>query len=124
MAALDFWNRSVISSITAALPCVGMGLLSSVGRPPEEARRRRARPGDEKRPGAGARGERQDERAPTGRAVLLRGAPGAPGPSITRGRATTSGLGGNVDKGTRLRRAAGDRPPETIMSPRPASGGE
>src|SRR3712207_8694409 len=33
-AALDFWNRSVISSITTALACVGMGLLSSVGRPP------------------------------------------------------------------------------------------
>src|SRR3712207_8789209 len=51
-------NRSVISSITVAFACVGMGLLSSVGRPREEARRRTIDvPGDKERPGAGARGD-------------------------------------------------------------------
>src|SRR3954452_11395919 len=110
-AALEFWNRSVISSITAAFACVGMGLLSSVGRPPAGARRRTINgPGDEERPGAGRTGRGADACA-ADRTVLLRGSPGAPGPSIARGRATTSGLGGNVDKSTR-------RPPQERRGPR------
>src|SRR3954451_11258960 len=111
-AALDFWNRSVISSITAALACVGMGLLSSVGRPPE-ATRQRAIPARKttNAPAQGARGEGRGTRRPPIEPSSCAGRPGAPGPSITRGRATTSGLGGNVDKGTAFRRAGGGRPP-------------
>src|SRR4051794_5323056 len=84
-----------------------MGLLSSVGRPSAVARpraitRRDTGPGDEERPGAGRTG-REAGTGPAVRTVHLRGSPGLPGPSIARGRATTSGLGGNVDKGTRAR---------------------
>src|SRR3954452_10015022 len=116
-AALEFWNRSVISSITAAFACVGMGLLSSVGRPPAGARLRQAHEGRSKSPetrnapAQGARGERQ-ARAPADRTVLLRGSPGDPGPSIARGRATTNGLGGNVDKDTRARQPRTPRAPQ------------
>src|SRR3954452_11920069 len=58
-AALDFWNRSVISSITAAFACVGMGLLSSVGRPPATCARSDQGPETRNAPAQSARGERR-----------------------------------------------------------------
>jgi len=65
----------VISSITAAFACVGMGLLSSVGRPPAGAlwdQRPRRRGTPRRR----AHGARDGRRAPVDRTVLLRGSPG------------------------------------------------
>src|SRR4051794_5229068 len=88
-----------------------MGLLSSVGRPLVQratdvrspARRRRT----PRRRAHGARGGRGNARRsnrPPARVAR------DPGPSITRGRATTSGLGGNGAKDTRRIRGAGNPP--------------
>src|SRR4051794_41972940 len=106
-----------------------MGLLSSVGRPPE-ATRQRAIPARKttNAPAQGAGGEGRGTRRPPIEPSSCAGRPGAPGPSITRGRATTSGLGGNVDKGTGFRRPGGGqvRPPAGSGPPpalRPPGGG-
>src|ERR671921_240032 len=59
------------------------------------------------------------------RTVLLRGPPGSPGPSIARGRATTSGLGGTR---TSIRHAARSpsvavlTPARSAVSPPPRGG--
>src|SRR3954452_22594358 len=62
-AALEFWNRWLISSITAAFACVGMGLLSSIGRPSAGTRLRAIRARRRGTPRAqGAGGEGRDAR--------------------------------------------------------------
>src|SRR3712207_9543748 len=78
-----------------------MSLLSSVGRPPDGARLgaiRARRRGTPRRRAHGARSGTPAVVLPPSadRTVHLRGSPGAPGPSIARGRATTSGLGGTA----------------------------
>src|SRR3954447_12724079 len=81
-----------------------------------DARSLRSGPGDEERPGAERTGRRtgrlRDALGPrhVRRTVHLRGSPGTPGPSIARGRATTSGLGGNSSKSTRPRTPNGAAP--------------